>query len=314
MLIHKKLGKHLALTTAIAGALFSGYGGMNAYAGTCTGGAGVFNCSGAANNLTDVEQNLSSNTTLTVTTSPGFGLDVNAANSDAMTLRILGGGGALNFTDNNNSIITGSDQGLIIFNNGISSITVNTAATITGTNEDGVLIQNSVGGTDTNTTFSGDIVGAINGLTAVNNGTGNTTVTTGGTVTGNDNFGIAVVNTFSAKNIDLITSNSVVGKNFGAGSSRQQAVDCFIALGIGAIVAVSFGAIYKRNAINSALPIMEYPEGTVLASTGDELEIDLESGIIKNLTNGKTFQAKPFSDVQLQIYKAGNLFSFARKK
>ena len=49
----------------------------------------------------------------------------------------------------------------------------------------------------------------------------------------------------------------VVGKNFGAGSSRQQAVDCFSALGIQAIIGESFGAIYKRNAINSGYPIIE---------------------------------------------------------
>jgi 3-isopropylmalate/(R)-2-methylmalate dehydratase small subunit len=51
----------------------------------------------------------------------------------------------------------------------------------------------------------------------------------------------------------------VAGKNFGAGSSRQQAVDCFRALGIGCIVAESYGAIYKRNAINSGFPIVVLP-------------------------------------------------------
>jgi len=54
----------------------------------------------------------------------------------------------------------------------------------------------------------------------------------------------------------------LAGKNFGAGSSRQQAVDCFRALGIGAIVAESYGAIYKRNAINSGFPIVTLPDLT----------------------------------------------------
>ncbi len=107
------------------------------------------------------------------------------------------------------------------------------------------------------------------------------------------------------------------GRNFGAGSSRQHAVDCFIALGISAIVSESFGAIYKRNAINSGLPIVEFEdiksavENGELES-GDEVEIDLENGEIKNITNGKTFKAKPFSKVQMDIYQAGSLFEFAK--
>ncbi len=108
------------------------------------------------------------------------------------------------------------------------------------------------------------------------------------------------------------------GKNFGAGSSRQHAVDCFKALGIGAIVAESFGAIYKRNAINSALPIMEFPGLSELMeegkfTSGDEVEIDLETGRVKNLTKGEEYQAKPASKVQLEILQAGGLFAYGRK-
>ena len=108
------------------------------------------------------------------------------------------------------------------------------------------------------------------------------------------------------------------GKNFGAGSSRQHAVDCFKALGIGAIVAESFGAIYKRNAINSALPIMEFPGLSRLIeegkfTSGDEVEIDLETGMVRNLTKGEEYQAKPASTVQLEILQAGGLFAYGRK-
>lgn len=106
----------------------------------------------------------------------------------------------------------------------------------------------------------------------------------------------------------------LVGKNFGAGSSRQQAVDCFRALGIVAIVAESFGAIYKRNAINSGLPIVSLPGLTELADdfeTGDELKVDLESGSLV-LNDEKTFQAQPFSQVQMDIYQAGNLFAYGK--
>ncbi|MHA2271624.1 MAG: LeuD/DmdB family oxidoreductase small subunit [Candidatus Hodarchaeales archaeon] len=77
----------------------------------------------------------------------------------------------------------------------------------------------------------------------------------------------------------------VVGQNFGAGSSRQQAVDCFIALGVQTIVGESFGAIYKRNVINTGLPLM-IANGIMskdqAVTTGDILEIDLSTGKIIN--------------------------------
>ena len=106
----------------------------------------------------------------------------------------------------------------------------------------------------------------------------------------------------------------LAGKNFGAGSSRQQAVDCFRALGVGAIVAESFGAIYKRNGINSGLPIVSLPGLTRMAGefkTGDELAVDFETGRLV-LGGGKTFQAQPFSQVQMDIFRAGNLFAYGK--
>ncbi|HIE38333.1 MAG TPA: 3-isopropylmalate dehydratase [Anaerolineae bacterium] len=106
----------------------------------------------------------------------------------------------------------------------------------------------------------------------------------------------------------------IAGRNFGAGSSRQQAVDCFLALGIGAIVAESFGAIYKRNGINSGLPILTFPRLTAIVDqfrTGDELEVDFATGQIV-LNGEKTFQAEPFSQVQMDIYQAGDLFAYGK--
>jgi 3-isopropylmalate/(R)-2-methylmalate dehydratase small subunit len=104
----------------------------------------------------------------------------------------------------------------------------------------------------------------------------------------------------------------MAGKNFGAGSSRQQAVDCFQALGLVAIVAESFGAIYKRNAINSGLPIVSIPDLEADAfTTGDELAVDFESGEVV-LNGEQTFQAQPFSQVQMDIYQAGNLFAYGK--
>ncbi len=113
-----------------------------------------------------------------------------------------------------------------------------------------------------------------------------------------------------AKEGDII----ITGENFGSGSSRQQAVDCFKALGIALIVAKSFGAIYKRNAINSALPIIEAKDiEEIEAESGDEIEVDVDTGLIVNLKNGKKTYAKPFSNVQKEILEAGGLFEFAKK-
>jgi 3-isopropylmalate/(R)-2-methylmalate dehydratase small subunit len=109
----------------------------------------------------------------------------------------------------------------------------------------------------------------------------------------------------------------VAGRNFGAGSSRQQAVDCFTALKISLILAPSFGAIYFRNAVNSGFPVLKCAELKMLAEkeylkTGDRLEIDIKTGDARNTSTGETFEAEPLSSVQRQIYEAGGLFAFAQ--
>ena len=99
------------------------------------------------------------------------------------------------------------------------------------------------------------------------------------------------------------------GKNFGAGSSRQQAVDCFKSLGVGCIVAASFGSIYERNAINAAFPILSSGKIDELElKTGDQVSVDVGTGKITNLSKRKSIQANPFSDVQMEIYQNGGLF------
>ena len=106
----------------------------------------------------------------------------------------------------------------------------------------------------------------------------------------------------------------LAGVNFGAGSSRQQAVDCFRALGIGAIVAESYGAIYKRNAINSGFPIVVLPGLSQLNERfkdGDQVEVDFETGEML-LNADQRFRAEPFSKVQMDIYRAGDLFAYGK--
>lgn len=107
-----------------------------------------------------------------------------------------------------------------------------------------------------------------------------------------------------AKPGDILVS----GKNFGCGSSRQQAVDCFASLGIQAIIAESFGAIYERNAINAAFPIITFDSIYLLElKDGDILRINILTGELHNMNNNKTAKAEPFSSVQFDIYNKGGL-------
>jgi 3-isopropylmalate dehydratase small subunit len=102
----------------------------------------------------------------------------------------------------------------------------------------------------------------------------------------------------------------VTTKNFGAGSSRQQAVDCFKSLGISCIIAESFGAIYERNAINAAMPILTYKPGQMQElglKDGDVISVNFETGEVINKTSGKTISINPFYPVQLEIYQNDGL-------
>ncbi|MEA3409522.1 MAG: aconitase family protein, partial [Candidatus Eisenbacteria bacterium] len=103
----------------------------------------------------------------------------------------------------------------------------------------------------------------------------------------------------------------VVGSNFGCGSSRQQAVDCFTSLGVSLLIATSFGAIYERNAINAGMPIMAADLSGADATSGDEIEVDLTTGKITHLASGNVFEGRPFSDVQMEIYQRGGLLAAA---
>lgn len=102
----------------------------------------------------------------------------------------------------------------------------------------------------------------------------------------------------------------VTTKNFGAGSSRQQAVDCFKALGVSCIIAESYGAIYERNAINAAMPILSYSPGQMEElglEDGHKIRVDFASGEVTNLNANKTLNIRSFSDVQMEIYQKGGL-------
>ncbi|MCK4595804.1 homoaconitate hydratase, partial [candidate division WOR-3 bacterium] len=88
---------------------------------------------------------------------------------------------------------------------------------------------------------------------------------------------------------------------------RQQAVDCFRSLGISTIIAESFGSIYERNAINSAMPIMIAENLLSKVKDGDILRVNFQTGKIKNVTKNEILKAQPFSEVQMDIYQRGGL-------
>ena len=99
----------------------------------------------------------------------------------------------------------------------------------------------------------------------------------------------------------------VAGSNFGCGSSRESAPAALKTLGIGAIVAESFARIFFRNAIAIGLPTVTCPEVSVLFADGDELEIDLTSGKITNLTREKTVYAQPLPEQMLKVLSKGGI-------
>ena len=106
----------------------------------------------------------------------------------------------------------------------------------------------------------------------------------------------------------------VATTNFGCGSSREHAPLAIKASGISCVIAKSFARIFFRNAINIGLPLLECEEAVDNTEDSDVLEVDLPSGRIKNLTNGKTFIAKPYPDFMAELISAGGLIEYTKKR
>ncbi|MBS1855393.1 MAG: 3-isopropylmalate dehydratase small subunit [Acidobacteria bacterium] len=106
----------------------------------------------------------------------------------------------------------------------------------------------------------------------------------------------------------------VAGANFGCGSSREQAAAALKFAGIGAVVAASFARIFFRNAINLGLPAVVAPDMAANCAAGDELEIDLVAGAIRNLTTGITVQAAPLDPRAAELLAAGGLIPYLKHK
>ena len=102
----------------------------------------------------------------------------------------------------------------------------------------------------------------------------------------------------------------VAGENFGCGSSREHAPIAIKASGIACVIAASFARVFYRNAINIGLPILECPEAASDCQAGDQLEVDLEQGIIRNLTRGQSYQAQVFPPFIREMIDAGGLLPY----
>jgi 3-isopropylmalate/(R)-2-methylmalate dehydratase small subunit len=104
------------------------------------------------------------------------------------------------------------------------------------------------------------------------------------------------------------------GNNFGCGSSREHAPIAIKAAGISCVIAKSFARIFYRNSFNMGLPILDCPEAVDGINDGDEIEVNLTEGTIKNLSTGKEFRAKPIPPFMQELIEAGGLINYARSK
>ena len=99
----------------------------------------------------------------------------------------------------------------------------------------------------------------------------------------------------------------VAEKNFGCGSSREHAPIAIKASGISCVIASTFARIFYRNSINIGLPILECEQAADEINANDEVTVDFDTGVISNLTTGKTYQAQPFPPFIQNIIRCGGL-------
>jgi len=109
---------------------------------------------------------------------------------------------------------------------------------------------------------------------------------------------------------DLIAA----GRNFGCGSSREQAPENLMLLGVAGVVAESFGRIYFRNCVAMAFPNLACPGVLAACEEGDELEFDVATGAVHNVTRGVALQARPYTADMLAIVRAGGLLEVLRQR
>jgi 3-isopropylmalate/(R)-2-methylmalate dehydratase small subunit len=106
----------------------------------------------------------------------------------------------------------------------------------------------------------------------------------------------------------------VADKNFGCGSSREHAPIAIKGAGVSCVIAKSFARIFYRNSINIGLPILECDEAADAALDGDELIVELETGMITNKRTGEMYQAAPFPEFMQAIIQKGGLINYVKAK
>lgn len=102
----------------------------------------------------------------------------------------------------------------------------------------------------------------------------------------------------------------VADKNFGCGSSREHAPIAIKAAGVSCVIAETFARIFYRNAINIGLPIIECPQAAAAISAGDEVEVDFDSGTIRDLTTGESYQGQAFPPFMQKLIDCGGLVNY----
>lgn len=104
----------------------------------------------------------------------------------------------------------------------------------------------------------------------------------------------------------------MVGHNFGCGSSREHAPAAILGCQVRVIIARSFARIFYRNSVNIGLPVLVCEEAVLKSNDGDQIDVDLERGEIRNLTSGQTFQSEPLDPFVARIVRAGGILEYIR--
>jgi 3-isopropylmalate/(R)-2-methylmalate dehydratase small subunit len=106
----------------------------------------------------------------------------------------------------------------------------------------------------------------------------------------------------------------IAGHNFGCGSSREHAPTALLACGVQVIIARSFARIFYRNAVNIGLPVLVCEDAVLTSASGQHIEVDLATGVIRNISTRQTFQSEPLDPFVARIVAAGGIIEYIRQE